>query len=319
MRIGLRGLILLLFALSVASLFVGVSAIGPLDLLHPTPAQLEVLRLSRIPRLASLILAGAGMSIAGLLMQQLIGNKFVEPTTAGTTDTASLGVLVALLLVPGAPPLAKMLIAFGFALAGTMTFMRILNRIPFREPILIALVGLMFGGIVGSAAMFLAQKYDLLQSLSGWLYGDFSAVLQGRYEMLYVSAPLIAIAYVYADRFTIAGMGEHFAISLGLPYRYVVNIGLAIVALVTAVILLTVGSLPFLGLIVPNIVSLYRGDNLRLNLPHTALLGANFLLLCDILGRTLIHPYEIPVGMIVGVAGSGIFLAMLLKRRRSHA
>lgn len=304
--------------LSFISLFVGVTDLSPLDLFRMSEHQWEVMQISRIPRMISIIIAGVGMSVIGLIMQQLARNKFVSPTTAGTTDSASLGVLVAILLFPGASLLLKVFIAFLFALAGTMLFMRILSKIQFRDPILIALVGLMFGSIVGAATTFIALKYDLLQTVNSWLHGDFSVILKGRYEMLYVSIPLIILAYVFANRFTIAGMGEDFAVNLGLKYRQVLNVGLIIVAVVSSVILLTVGSLPFLGLIIPNIVSLYKGDNLKSSLSHTALLGAIFVLACDILGRIIIYPYEISIGLMVGVLGSGIFLYLLL-RRKAHA
>ncbi|WP_419871937.1 ABC transporter permease [Candidatus Pristimantibacillus sp. PTI5] len=301
-------------ALSLVSLFVGVTDLRPWDLFSMTEQQAQVMLVSRIPRLVSIWLAGIGMSVAGLLMQQLARNKFVSPSTAGTTDAASLGALLSILLVPDAPPIMKISIAFAFALLGTYAFMRILDRIQYREPILIALIGLMFGSVIGAATTFLALKYDLLNSINSWLNGDFSVVLKGRYEMLYLSIPVIAIAYLFANRFTIAGMGEHFATNLGLAYRRVVRIGLIIVALVSTVVLLTIGSLPFLGLIIPNIVSLYRGDDLRSSLPHTALLGGVFVLACDIIGRVVIFPYEIPIGLTVGVLGSAIFLYLLLRR-----
>jgi iron complex transport system permease protein len=142
-------------------------------------------------------------------------------------------------------------------------------------------------------------------------------IMQGRYELLYLSIPLVVAAYLYANRFTVAGMGEEFSVNLGLNYKRVVNIGLVIVALVSAIVMLTVGNIPFLGLIIPNIVTIYQGDNLKKNLSHTALLGAVFVLACDILGRIIIYPFEISIGLTVGVIGSGIFLYLLL-RRKSH-
>jgi len=314
----IRYMLPMLLLLSFISLFVGVADIRPWELFRLTEDQAEVMRISRIPRLVSILIAGVGMSVIGLIMQQLTRNKFVSPTTAGTTDSASLGVLFVLLVLPGASPIVKIGVAFLFAMAGTMVMMRIIERLRYQDPVLVALVGLMFGSIVGSATTFIALKYNLIQSVSSWLHGDFSTVLQGRYEMLYISVPLIALAYVFADRFTIAGMGESFAINLGLNYRQVMRIGLAIVSLVSAVILLTVGSLPFLGLIIPNIVSLYRGDHLRSSLAHTALLGAIFVLACDILGRLVIYPFEIPIGLVIGVLGSAIFLFLLLRRRAAH-
>jgi iron-siderophore transport system permease protein len=208
-----------------------------------------------------------------------------------------------------------MSIAFIFALAGNFLFMKILERIKFNDAIFIPLVGLMLGNIVSSIATFIAYKYDLIQNLSSWLQGDFSLVVKGRYELLYLSIPLVIIAYVYADKFTVAGMGESFSVNLGLKYKRVVNIGLIIVSLIASLVILTVGMLPFLGLIIPNMVSIYKGDNLRSSLPHTALLGAVFVLFCDILGRVIIFPYEISIGLMVGVIGSGIFLYMLLRRK----
>ena len=108
-------------------------------------------------------------------------------------------------------------------------------------------------------------------------------------------------------------MGEEFSINLGLNYNFVVNVGLVIVALISAVTIITVGNIPFLGLIIPNIVSLYSGDNLKKTLYHTALLGPVFLLICDILGRIIIFPFEISIGMMVGVIGSAIFLYMIIR------
>lgn len=302
--------------LSVLSLFVGVQDLSAMDLFHLTKEESQTLFFSRFPRLLSIIMAGMSLSICGLIMQQITRNKFVSPTTAGTMDWARLGVLVSLLVFASASPLLKMSIAFIFSLAGNLLFMKILDRIKFNDTIYIPLVGLMLGSIVSSLATFIAYKYDLIQNLSSWLQGDFSLVVKGRYELLYLSIPLLIIAYLYADKFTVAGMGESFSINLGVKYKQIVNIGLVIVSLITSITILTVGMLPFLGLIIPNIVSIYRGDHLRKSLPHTALLGAVFVLACDILGRIIIFPYEISIGLMVGVIGSAIFLFMLIRRGR---
>ncbi|RXI97751.1 ABC transporter permease [Anaerobacillus alkaliphilus] len=310
-----RYLFISLIILSCISLFIGVGSLNPSDLFRLTEDQLQLLFVSRFPRLISIIIAGVSLSICGLIMQQLTRNKFVSPTTAGTMDSARLGVLVALLLFASASPFQKMLVAFVFALAGTFIFMKILDKIKFKDAIFIPLVGIMFGNIIGSITTFFAYRYDLIQNMSSWMQGNFSLIIRGRYELLYISIPLVILAYLYANRFTVAGMGEEFSVNLGLNYRAVVNLGLIIVALVASVVLLTVGMIPFLGLIIPNIVSIYNGDNLKKNLSHTALLGAVFVLLCDILGRLIIYPYEIPIGLTVGVLGSGIFLYLLLRRR----
>ncbi|RLQ90763.1 ABC transporter permease [Planomicrobium sp. Y74] len=310
-----RYLIPALFILSVISLFVGVSSISPFDLLDFQSEETQIFLISRLPRLVAILLAGAGMSMAGLIMQQLSRNKFVSPTTAGTLDATRLGILVSMLMFANASMIEKMAVAFVFALAGTFLFMQILNRIKFKDAIFIPLVGLMFGNILSSITTFFAYRADVIQNMSAWLQGDFSMVMKGSYELLYISVPVFIIAYLYANRFTVAGMGEDFSKNLGLKYRSIVNIGLTLVALITATVVLTVGVIPFLGLIIPNIVSIFKGDHLQKTLPHTAMLGAIFLLLCDILGRVLIYPYEISISLMVGVIGSFIFLFLLFRRK----
>ncbi len=308
-------LIISFIVLSITSLFIGVQNISVLDIFQLTEEQAHVLLVSRVPRLVSIILAGVGMSVCGLIMQQLTRNKFVSPTTAGTEDSARFGILVSMMLFSGAHQFVRVLVAFFFALLGSFIFMKLLDRVKYKDAIFIPLVGMMFGSIVGSITTFFAYKEDLIQNMSSWLQGNFSMMIEGRYELLYISIPLIAIAYLYANKFTIAGMGEEFAVNLGLNHKQIVNIGLMIVALITAIVVLTVGMIPFLGLIIPNIVTMYRGDHLQKSLSHTALLGAVFVLACDILGRVVIYPYEVPIGLTVGVIGSGIFLYMIMRRK----
>jgi len=312
----LRYLILALILLSVASIFVGVSNLSPTDLFNLTEEQSEVLLISRLPRLISILIAGSSMSIAGLIMQQLTKNKFVSPTTAGTIDSARFGVLITLMLFTSASPLLKVSVSFAFALIGTFIFMKILDNIQFKDPVFIPLVGLMFGSIIESLSTFFAFRNDLIQNMASWMQGDFSMIMSGNYELLYVSIPTLIVAYMFANKFTIAGMGEDFAKNLGLNYRQVVNLGLIITALVTASVVLSVGVIPFLGLIIPNIVTIYQGDHLKNNLIHTAILGAVFVLACDVIGRLIIYPYEIPINLTVGVIGSGIFLYLLFRRKR---
>ncbi|MFU0790365.1 ABC transporter permease [Virgibacillus proomii] len=312
----IRYLVFTVIILSFISIFVGVSNVSPLDLFKLTEEQTQILMVSRVPRLISILIAGMSMSICGLIMQQLSRNKFVSPTTAGTLDSARLGILVSMVLFTSASPFQKMLVSFAFALLGTFAFMKILEKIKFKDAIFIPLIGLMFGNIVSSMSTFIAYRYDLVQNISSWMQGDFSMIMSGNYELMYVSIPILLLAFFYANKFTIAGMGEDFSKNLGLNYRQVVNLGLVIVALVTASVVLAVGVIPFLGLIIPNIVSIYRGDHLKKSLLHTALLGAVFVLACDIIGRVIIYPYEIPISLTVGVIGSGLFIYLLFRRKR---
>lgn len=306
--------------LAVASLFVGVSdvTIGSLFGAGASDEAMQILLVSRIPRTLALILAGAAMAVSGLILQMLARNKFVEPSTAGTAESAIFGMMMVTLLVPDTSPIGRMLVASVCALGGTALFLAILRQVPLRSPLIVPLVGIMLSAVITASTEFVAYRYDLMQSVRAWETGDFSGVLRGRYELLWISAVLTAVAYAAADRFTVAGLGEDFTTNLGLNFRRVVSLGLAIVSLVTAAVIATCGMIPFLGLIVPNVVSLFGGDNMRRSLPWVALLGAGLVLVCDIVGRLVIHPYEIPIGTMMGVVGSVIFLHLLL-RKNGHA
>lgn len=306
-------LLALLILLSFFSLFIGVSDFTVADLFTGNQEGISILVISRIPRLLTIIMAGMSMSISGLIMQQITRNKFVSPTTAATVDSAKLGVLIALLLFPGVSSLGKMLVVFMFAQVGTFLFVGILRKITVRNAIIVPLIGIMLGNIIDSLTTFLAYHFDLVQNVSSWLMGNFSMIVQGRYELLHLSVPLLIVAYIYAHQFTIAGMGEDFALNLGLNYERVVNLGVTIVALLSALVIITAGRIPFLGLVVPNISALYYGDNLQQSIGVTALLGAVFLLACDILGRVIIAPYEIPIGLTVGTIGSLLFLYLVIR------
>ena len=308
-------------ALAILSLFVGVSDVSFGALFSDTTEsrEVQVLLISRIPRTLAVILAGMSMAIAGLVMQIIVRNRFVEPSTAGTTESASLGFLVATIFVPGWPLMGKMLIAAAFALAGTALFLRILRAVPLRDVMLVPLVGIMLGGIIGAVTTFFAYRFELLPSLLAWNMGDFSGILRGRYELLWIGLVCAVLAYIAADRFTVAGMGKDFTTNLGLNYQRTMVMGLVIVSLVSAAVLVTAGSIPFLGLIIPNLVSLMVGDNMRRTVPWVAVMGAGFVLACDIFGRVIRYPYEIPISVVVGVIGSGIFLYLLLRTRRNAA
>ncbi len=251
-------------------------------------------------------------------MQQISKNKFVSPTTAATADFAKLGILFCIMIIPNATTMQKMIVSFIFAGLGTVLFMKMIKSIKIKNIVFIPLIGMMLGKIVGSITTFFAYKYDLVQNISSWMEGDMSLIMKGSYELLYLSIPMVIIAFLYANKFTIVGMGEDFAINLGLNYNLVVNVGLAIVSLICAVTIITVGNIPFLGLIIPNIVSLYSGDNLKKTLYHTVLLGPIFLLACDILGRIIIFPFEMSISLTVGVIGSIIFLYMIIRGAKNE-
>ncbi len=305
--------------LALISLTIGAAEMPLAGLFSGGEQAVQVLQISRIPRTLAIMLAGSSLGIAGLVMQMIVRNRFVEPSTTGTTESAMLGFLAATLLVPGWPVMAKMVVAAGFAFMGTLLFLRLLKFVPLREVVLVPLVGIMLAGVIGAVTSFIAYRFNLLPSVLAWSMGDFSGVLRGRYELLWLGLACTLVAGLAADRFTVAGMGREFTTNLGLNYQRLMVMGLAIVSVIAAVCLVSVGAIPFLGLVVPNVVSLMIGDNMRRAVPWVAVGGAAFVLAGDILGRLVRYPYEVPISVVVGVIGSGVFIALLLRRRPNAA
>ena len=271
---------------------------------------------SRLPRLAALVLTGVGLSVCGVILQHLVRNKFVEPATSGGLDAAKLGILLSLALVPAASVAVRMLFALVVCFAAGLVFVLLIRRIQFKSTVLVPVIGLMYGGVLSAIAEFYAYRHNIMQSMQGWLLGDFSRVVQGSYEIIYLILPIVALTYLYAHRFTLVGMGEGMATSLGLNYPATVALGLLLVAVTVSATVISVGAIPFVGLVIPNLVALRYGDNLGRTLPIVALSGASLLLACDILGRVLIYPFEVPIGLTAGSVGGVLFLALIIWRQR---
>jgi len=306
---------LALVLLSITSLFVGVIDIS-FAALWSDPGAVELIAISRAPRTIAVVISGGALAVSGAIMQMLVRNRFVEPMTAGTGQGAALGILLVTLFAPGASILVQMTLASLTALIAGAGFLAIVHRLPPTQPLLVALVGLIYGGIIGACVTFVAYQADLLQYVDIWMNGEFSGVLQGRYELLWLVALVAALTYFAADQFAIIGMGRTASINLGLNHGQTMLLGLLAVSIVTALTVVTVGMIPFVGLVVPNIVARLSGDNLRRTLPLTAMTGAVLVLASDILGRILRYPYEIPVGTIFGVIGACLFLWLLYAPKR---
>lgn len=300
--------------LSAVSLFIGVLDVELSGLLSGDGEQWRIFLISRLPRLLAILCTGIGMSVAGLIMQQLCMNKFVSPTTGATISSAQLGILIALLFMPGSTLWSRAVFAFAAAVLGTWIFVWFIQRIQFKDVVMVPLVGIMFGNVISGVTNFLAYKYEMTQALSTWLVGHFSLVLRGRYELVYLAVPLVILAFVFANHFNIVGMGRDFSKNLGVHYNLVLFLGLSIAAMITAAVVVVVGSISYIGLIVPNVVAMFKGDKIRGTLVDTGLFGAIFVLGCDMLARVVIAPYELPIELIVGIIGSVIFIGLLLYR-----
>ena len=309
-----RPLALALATLAVLALLVLSLSTGEYSILSQDDGW-RIFLAVRVPRTIALILSGAAMSMSGLVMQLVTQNRFAEPSTTGTTEWAGLGLLVIMIAWPGAPILVRMTCAITFAFAGTMVFFALLRRVSLRSSLLVPIMGMMLGAVVSAISTFIALETNTMQSVAVWFQGSFTSVYEGQYEILWIVTIVVAIVFIMADRLTAVSLGEDIAVSLGVNYHRMVLIATGLVAVVTVV----VGSLPFLGLIVPNLVSMTMGDNLRTNLPWVCLAGIALVTVTDLLARTIISPFEMPVSVILGVLGAFVFIALVLRQAKKGA
>ena len=299
--------------ISILSLFIGVMDLDLKALLSGgSGMELNIFLLARIPRLLAILCTGVGMSAAGLIMQQLCMNKFVSPSTGATIQSAQFGILLSLVFLPAIGLWGRVMLAFAMSILGTWIFVWFVQKIQFKSTVLIPLIGIMFGNVLGGITNFIAYKFDVTQQLSTYFVGSFSLIIKGSYELVWLAVPLVVIAFIFANYFNIVGMGKDFSRNLGVNYKLVLFFGLTIASMITASIVTIVGQISYIGLIVPNIVALFKGDKIKGTLVDTALLGALFVLVCDIIARSVIMPYELPIELIVGIIGSVMFIAMLI-------
>lgn len=304
--------ILVVVILGVISLFTGVYDIwGQED-------GWEMFFITRIPRTAALMLTGAAMAMTGLIMQLVTQNKMVEPTTIGTTEWAGLGLLTVYLLFPGPTLVMRMTGAIVFSFLGTMIFFLFLRRVRLRSSLIVPIIGLMLGAVISALSTFTALFFNMSQVIENWFIGSFAAVQIGRYEYLWIIIVVTILIFMYANRLTLAGLGEDVATTLGVNYNRLILLVNALIAVAVGIVAAVIGNLPFLGLIVPNIVSMLRGDDLRSNLPWVCVMGMGTIMVCDILSRILIMPFEVPVSLILGTVGAVVFIFIILRQRKSR-
>lgn len=275
----------------------------------------KMIFITRIPRTLSLMLTGAAMSMSGIVMQLITQNKLVEPTTTGTIEWAGFGLILAYLLVPSASLFLRTTSAIIFSFVGSMIFFFLLRNIKLKSSLFVPVLGIMMGAVVSAVSTFVALEFNMTQSLEVWFAGSFAPMQRGRYEYLYFIILITIAIYIYADQLTLAGLSEDVATNLGLNYKKIILWANVLISIATGLVASVVGNVPFLGILVTNLVSMYRGDHLRENLPYTCLLAMIIIMLADIIGRTIIAPFEVPVSLILGSIGAIGFLIILFSKR----
>lgn len=246
-------------------------------------------------------------------MQTITQNPYAAPSTTGTTEAAQLGILTSLFFFSKATLFQKMSLAFVSALLFTGIFIQVIRRLQFKEKWILPLVGLIYSGIIGSFAQMIAYRFNLIQSMTSWSQGSFSMIQRHQFEWLFLLLLVFAGVWLYSNTFSVMALGEDASKNLGLPYQTMETLALVLIALTSAVTMITVGGLPFLGVIVPNLVRHYAGDYFKKTRSLVVLVGMLLVLACDILGRLVIWPYEVSVSLILGVVGTLVFISIIWK------
>ncbi|WP_191600868.1 iron chelate uptake ABC transporter family permease subunit [Marinomonas algicola] len=301
-----------LLALTLYSLLVGAYSLSIMDIWRQ-PDMTNVMISSRIARTLSVLIVGGILGIIGCLSQSVMNNHFAEPTTLGTPQGIAIGLLLSHVIFPEMGLVGHMLLGASMGFLSLLLFFALLQKLTLSDPLQLPLIGLVYSAILGAGVTFLAFEFDRMQMLAVWLNGDFATIIQGRYELLWGALIIGIMAYWMANQFSMLGMGEDLARTLGVPYRALVFMALSMIALATSLVVATVGMISFLGLVIPNIVRPYCGDNLQHSLPWCAWMGASSLLICDVIGRLLTHPLEVPANLIFAVFAGTIFLVMLCR------
>ncbi|HGR6045744.1 TPA: ABC transporter permease [Streptococcus pneumoniae] len=308
----LIGLLLLLVFLSIS---IGTSDFSWGKLFDFDQQTWLLFQESRLPRTISILLTASSMSMAGLLMQTITQ----APSTVGTTEAAKLGMVLSLFVFPSASLTQKMLFAFVSSIVFTLFFLAFMTIFTVKERWMLPLIGIIYSGIIGSVTEVIAYRFNLVQSMTAWTQGSFSMIQTHQYEWLFLGLIILITVWKLSQTFTIMNLGKETSESLGISYSLLEKLALFLVALTTSVTMITVGGLPFLGVIVPNLVRKRYGDNLSQTKLMVALVGANLVLACDILSRVLIRPYELSVSLLLGIIGSLVFILLLWRGGRKDA
>ncbi len=293
----------------------------PLVDLTPTwPSGLATIVLEiRLPRIILAGLVGAALATAGATYQGLFRNPLADPYLIGVAQGASLGAVAGFLLPSSrVGPQIVPLLAFAGALGTTAIvygFARVGKTLPMTTLIL---AGVAVGALLGSIVSFLIiNSGDRLHGIIFWLMGSFSLSKWSEVRLVlpYLIAGM-ALLMLYARPLNIMQLDEEQAQQLGINVEQLKLVLLAAATLITAAAVSFVGTIGFVGILIPHAVRLLWGPDYRFLLPLSVLAGAIFLIAADLLARTIAAPEEIPIGVITALCGAPFFLYLLRRKKR---
>ena len=318
-------LIVIAMAAIVLSLSVGEVAIPfrklPHILAEKESMEYGVLFYIRIPRTLLGFAVGGSLSLAGAILQGIYRNPLVEPYTLGISGGASLG--VTFVLVSGLH-LAHILILPIAGFIGAFITIFLVYSLSIRNRELnvnrMLLIGVMISFISSSLMMFLMSitTAENIQSIVYWMMGSLNESNQSLINVVVaLSLICLTVSYLFVMPLNALRLGEERAKHLGVNSNVIIRILFIITSVLTGAAISVAGVIGFVGLVIPHIVRLWVGSDYRIMLIASFLSGSAFLLVCDVIARTIISPNELPIGVITGIVGGIVFILLLSKSRKA--
>lgn len=330
-RLILYMLFFLLIVLSLTALFIGTYEITFLEMLSAlfktSEEQAHVLLMwqMRLPRVVVAIVAGAGLSISGAIMQTTLNNDLASPSTLGITSAATFGANLSIILFGSSLlidiPYITQIAAFACSMIAVM-FILGLSKLKTFTPGVIILAGVAMSSLFQAMTTILQYFSDqnTLSQAIFWTFGDLS---RANWQEIIILSITVGCAYIffYTKRHDYEGLshGELYASSLGINTQKLRLISILVASLVTSICVSFLGMIGFIGLIGPHIMKKIIGKDHRLFIPGSALLGSMILLFADMISRTIIAPITLPIGAITSCLGAGLFLYILLKKKETSS
>ena len=321
-------LVLVILGLSMGSSDLSFSKIPGVMLGYGDKVARQVLYQIRLPRVLAALLTGAALSVSGAVIQTVIRNPLGSPYTLGLSSASMFGAALAIVSLGSTTiwglslqhqPYIITLSAFLFGVLCAL-FITGLARWKGATPETLVMAGIILSALFGSATSLMQYISNDVQlsAIVAWMFGDMGkATLANTQIVLWVTVPSIIYFIYITFGLSTLNAGDDVAASLGVRVNRLRMTAVIVASLCTAVTVAFYGVIAFVGLVIPHITRRLLGNNERFVIIGSAILGANFLLLSDIVARTIVAPVIIPVGIITSFVGAPFFLYLLFKNLKS--
>ncbi|QCR34350.1 iron ABC transporter permease [Lysinibacillus sp. SGAir0095] len=275
----------------------------------------QIIRTSRIPRALAVILVGAFLAVAGAVMQGITRNYLASPSLMGVNDGSAFVITLAIVFFPGLSNYQMILLSMlGSCIGAGLVFgfgSLIRNGL---SPVRLAIIGTVIGTFLSSIATAVAMYFQVSQTVSSWYNTKVHTV---DLDMLLLSIPFgflgLILAIISARAITVTSLGEEVAVGLGQKTKIIRLVSMLAVVCLTGTAVALIGKIAFVGLVIPHITRFLVGVDYRYIIPCSAVLGALFLALCDLVSRYINFPYETPIGVVTALIGVPFFLFLIRK------